>query len=421
MIGIQTHERPGIAMPGYGGSPNIIAILGGGCDDLAYDANGNLTTDDQGRTLLYDAWNRLVEVKGADGYLLAAYTYDGLGRRVTEVSYSENGSLATHHLYYNTNSQVLTEAGDNLLIANIWSPVYTDALLFRRKSDTGDNYVTQDANFNVTSIEYNGYVDERFVYNAYGQFAVMSNNWTPTTDTRNWVYTFQGLRWDTAAGVFYARARTYSPTLMRWTEWDPLGYPDGMNTYAAYAANPINRRDPMGTVVLYYTGGPFPAASDPLSDKIKAEVLKVFPVEDVIVWKNDSTGAGLNKLLDSLKKNPCQRVIIAGYSYGGQAAVDASRRLDSMHIKVDALLTVDSVDKPFQDAYKIPSNVTFNENWYQKQDILHGEPNTGGNIIVNHEIPASAFSFIPFVGPHLQIDGIVASDVAAAIVTLLSI
>ncbi len=230
---------------------------------------------------------------------------------------------------------------------------------------------------------------------------------------------WQGGWRDVNTGYYHFQERWYSPS-MQWLSWNPANYPDGPSAYLPIADNPINGRDPTGKVVLYYTGGPFPAASDRLSDTIKAEVLKVFPKEDVIVWKNDSTGAGLNKLLDSLKKNPCQRVVIAGYSYGGQAAVDASRRLDSMHIKVDALLTVDSVDKPFQDAYKIPGNVAFNENWFQKQDILHGEPNTGGNIIVNHEIPASAFKFIPFAGPHLQIDGIVAPDVAAAAVSALS-
>jgi hypothetical protein len=31
-----------------------------GSSTLTFDANGNLTTDDQGHTLVYDAWNRLV-------------------------------------------------------------------------------------------------------------------------------------------------------------------------------------------------------------------------------------------------------------------------------------------------------------------------------------------------------------------------
>ena len=34
-----------------------------GSASLVFDKNGNMTTDEQGRTLIYDAWNRLVTVK----------------------------------------------------------------------------------------------------------------------------------------------------------------------------------------------------------------------------------------------------------------------------------------------------------------------------------------------------------------------
>ena len=34
-----------------------------GACTLAFDSNGNMTTDDQGKTLVYDAWNRLVANK----------------------------------------------------------------------------------------------------------------------------------------------------------------------------------------------------------------------------------------------------------------------------------------------------------------------------------------------------------------------
>src|SRR5713226_6051792 len=45
---------------------------------LAFDANGNMTTDDNGKTLVYDAWNRLVAYKNA-GTTLASYKYDAFG------------------------------------------------------------------------------------------------------------------------------------------------------------------------------------------------------------------------------------------------------------------------------------------------------------------------------------------------------
>jgi YD repeat-containing protein len=37
-----------------------------GATTPTYDANGNLTTDETGRTFKYDAWNRLVEAKTSD-------------------------------------------------------------------------------------------------------------------------------------------------------------------------------------------------------------------------------------------------------------------------------------------------------------------------------------------------------------------
>src|SRR5262249_8676697 len=47
-----------------------------------YDGNGNTPTDQSGNTLVYDAWNRLVQVKQGST-VLGSYGYDALNRRVT--------------------------------------------------------------------------------------------------------------------------------------------------------------------------------------------------------------------------------------------------------------------------------------------------------------------------------------------------
>jgi hypothetical protein len=39
---------------------------------------------------------------------------------------------------------------------------------------------------------------------------------------------------------------SFSPTLGRWTQADPKGYVDGLNTYQAYQLNPATMLDPMG-------------------------------------------------------------------------------------------------------------------------------------------------------------------------------
>ncbi len=69
-----------------------------------YDANGNMTTDETGQQYVYDAWNRLVEVKDSSGDVEATYSYDGLGRRVSET----HGDTTTD-LYFSAGGQVLEE------------------------------------------------------------------------------------------------------------------------------------------------------------------------------------------------------------------------------------------------------------------------------------------------------------------------
>ncbi|HXG13434.1 MAG TPA: RHS repeat domain-containing protein, partial [Gemmataceae bacterium] len=92
----------------------------------AYDNNGNLTTDPTGKTLVYDAWNRLVKVK--DGATtLVTYSHDALSRRVTE---DRSGTVTD--LYYSAAWQVLEErVGGTAKIQYVWSPVYVDALVLR--------------------------------------------------------------------------------------------------------------------------------------------------------------------------------------------------------------------------------------------------------------------------------------------------
>src|SRR5690606_38983080 len=55
-----------------------------GTDALTFDANGNTLTDETGKQLVYDGWNRLVVVKDTGGSTLTGYSYDALNRRIAE-------------------------------------------------------------------------------------------------------------------------------------------------------------------------------------------------------------------------------------------------------------------------------------------------------------------------------------------------
>jgi RHS repeat-associated protein len=239
-----------------------------------YDANGNLTGDETGRQLVFDAWNRLVEVKDSSGNLLKRYAYDGLHRRVQETA----GGVTTD-LYYSDAWQVLEERVGNALssplpvgegsgvrVQHIWSPVYVDALILRDRDTNGDGtlderrWVVQDANYNVTALlDNSGNVVERYVYDPFGSVTVLDTNWTerPSGSQYAWRYLHQGGRFDATSGLYHFRYRDYSPTPGRWTSLDPLRYDAGdVNLYRVVFNAPTNFTDPSGNIPII----PFVAA-----------------------------------------------------------------------------------------------------------------------------------------------------------------
>jgi RHS repeat-associated protein len=250
-------------------------LTGVGSAALAYSATGNLTTDATGRTLEYDAWNRLAKVFSADGLTWTAYTYDGLNQRVTD-TFGPGPVTTTRDIFYSRGWQAIEErvreaSGAIPATADtryVWSPVYIDAMIARDRNADGDSatgtggleervYALQDANWNTTAIIAasavtgftTGPVINRFAYSPFGESQTLTDSWaTPASPPATvWAHLFQGLKFSDVTGLGYVRNRDYSTSLGRFIERDPIGFDAGDNNWYRFVGNrPVVETDPTG-------------------------------------------------------------------------------------------------------------------------------------------------------------------------------
>jgi RHS repeat-associated protein len=259
---------------------NELTQVGG--SSLAYSDTGNLTIDAQGRTLAYDAWNRLVSVTHSNGTQVARYEYDGMNRRIVEqvgkTDSTADASVPVRDVYYSLGWQVLeervrTSTGVIPSTADarfVWSPVYIDAMILRDRNADGNSttgiggleqrvYALQDATWNTTAIIAasgvsgfsTGAVINRFVYTPYGESQMLTATWTQpvegSTPATPWAHLFQGLEFTEVTALAYVRHRDYSANLGRFIERDPIGFEAADNNLYRMVFNaPINLTDPLG-------------------------------------------------------------------------------------------------------------------------------------------------------------------------------
>ncbi|WP_428940596.1 RHS repeat domain-containing protein [Fontivita pretiosa] len=239
--------------------------------DPGYDAMGNVTSYpkpsamNNSYTCKYDAWNRLVEVKdGAN--LVAAYSYDGLGRRIIKKTYDSGGSLVETRQFYYNRWQVIEERVDQRQTnpqerQYVWGTQYVDELILRDRDANGApngdgtleqrHYGLQDVDYSVTCIvDSSGDAAERYVYTPYGSREIRSADFSSSLSASavGWDVGHQGLMHDANTSLVYNRARMLHPGLGRFMQRDPVPYLDGTNLYEYVASSPLQYRDPHGNV-----------------------------------------------------------------------------------------------------------------------------------------------------------------------------
>jgi RHS repeat-associated protein len=196
---------------------------------LTYDQNGNLTNDGT-NTYTWDARNRLTAISGG---VTASFSYDALGRRVSKTINGE-----PKQFLYDGNDVVAELSGGTVSASYVRSLDIDDPFI---RQTSSNEFYHADALSGTTALSSNaGAVQTTSAYEAFGN--------TSVTGTSENAFQYAGRENDNT-GLYYYRARYYSPIEQRFLSEDPTGLRGGdPNLYGYVFNNPVNRVDPTGEI-----------------------------------------------------------------------------------------------------------------------------------------------------------------------------
>jgi RHS repeat-associated protein len=208
-----------------------------GSQPFSYDANGNMTSDGT-NTYQWDARNRLISMSGPG--LTSNFQYDPLGRRVSKTI---NGA-AKSFLYDGDN--VVQEQAGGTPSANILTGLGTDEIFMRTDASGARGLLTDALGSTIALTDSAGAIQAQYTYEPFGETTAsggVSSNSAQYTAREN-----------DGAGLYYYRARYYSPRWGRFVSEDPSEFSGGLNLYVYVGDAPTNLADPLGLRPSYKYG-----------------------------------------------------------------------------------------------------------------------------------------------------------------------
>ncbi|MGW2207622.1 RHS repeat-associated core domain-containing protein, partial [Streptomyces sp. NPDC001774] len=237
--------------------------------EQTWDSEGSLLTDHRGNTYTYDPLSRPLTATTPDGHK-TTYTYWADGTRATTTTgggstsgeasgtgseqitfhYTPDGTLA-NDTHTTPGPRPGATTASYLLAGTRHARTLTGTSAHEANA-TGGGYLLHDRHGSTTALTNpDGTVNAAWNYTDYGQPA--DHTGTPaaipgdqsTSASRN-PFTYSG-EYTNPDGTQYLKARTYDPSLARFTTADPAPQ---FNRYQAFDTNPVNYTDPSGNTAV---------------------------------------------------------------------------------------------------------------------------------------------------------------------------
>jgi RHS repeat-associated protein len=364
-------------------------LMSDGTYEYTYDGEGNLIlrTETQSgtyRVFDYDHRNRMVRVtdRSTGGVALkqVEMIYDAGDRRISQTVDADgaaSGLATTEHYIYDGEHIILefidadgpgSAAQPISKVRNLFGPVI-DMILAQEQISTGEtNWVLTDHLGTIRDLI--GNMGQQVLDLQYDSFGNLRSSSSPTTVTR---YGFTGREFDNSLGLYYYRARYYSPELGRFLQEDPIAYTaQDANLYRYVFNQPAEHTDPSGRILPLILAGIWAGA------EVGLAIYDSYDTASTIMDPCASTGekfvagglwaagailpGGGYSQIDNVAKGVAKNVVTAG---GPTTVIGRVKDLQNLAPGEQSLLS------------RLPDLGSPKANWKQNSGVLRQEINRG--------------------------------------------